>query len=506
MQVQTLPELFQHAVHEHGPRTAVRHHDGGDWRSITYGQLGRLVEETTVGLSEVGIEAGDRVALLAPNGPKWVLADFAMLHLGAITIPLPASSPAEEVAGILDETDVEAVFAATGQASRTIAHCAEELPQLPTLITMESSPQDGEFATGSQALGLEEIVTVDHLCERGRRILGEEAPQAFDELWHAVEPTDVATRITAHPNAGKEAHDRARREPPIVGRGLTHGALVANTRALSSLLDLEPGDRHLSVLSLAQPLERDAGHFAAYHGGAEVWFASPSRTLGQDLEACQPNLMVGTPHVYGQLKQAIEKRLAASQPTQQRLFAWALSVGEERLQAHEEEGSASLGLRARHWLAKRLVLGQLRVQTGLAAIDAALGSPAPLDPEVRRWFQAIGVPLLEGYASTTGRLLAVDRPEDPRPGSAGRPLPGVEVRIDEDAVSRPGEGEVLVRGPTVVGAHRGGDDPERQGPGWTEDGWRRTGDVGRLDEDGVLYITDRQATDKLRETEPSSDR
>lgn len=460
MQVRTLPELFQRAVHEHGPRTAVRYPRDGDWHPITYGQLGRLVEEAGLGLMAAGIEPGDHVAIVAANGPQAAIAQMASLHAGATVVAL--GPPGDRAPDRLAEVDLAAAFLDPPLAEDEPWSERESAPE--TIVELAGSPsRDGDRA--SVEANSESRISMARLYRQGQRAA--RRGETLTERVQAIEPTDRAHLVPG---------------PDGAARVLTHDASLTEARAVASIVELAPGERCLSLAGPAEGLHRSAGWHTCLALGAETWLAREPSRVGEHLGACRPELLVAPAGAYAVLRESLEDRLAASAPSQRRLFGWARSVG-RRYDRERGADGPGWGLRGNRWVADRLVLGKARAAMGLEQARLAL-APGSIAPELAAWLRSIGVPLARAYQPPgAGGLVAVQRPEDPEVASLGRLLPGVEVRIAGDD----GEGEIFLRGPLVGRPLSAKGDPE------DERHWLQTGDRGRVAEGRLLPADVRDA-------------
>jgi long-chain acyl-CoA synthetase len=433
MRAQTIADLFQAAVDDHGPRTAMRYPREGDWHPVTYAQLGRLVEEATVGLAQLGVDPGDPVGLLTGNRPLATIADLAITHAGATLVPLDPDDASAE-GKRLAQPDVDGAFVDPATAAEAA---------VPTdtivLLTDEETPDD------------DDPIAMSELYRRGQQVLGEQ-PAPFAERWRAVEADDPAAVLP--------------QDEPLA---LTHANVAANVAAAAATWPIDPGDRAASLAAPSTRFGREVGPLALLAQGAEVWYPSTS-VLPEHVRTCQPDLLVTSQAPLARLQADVEERLAASEPMQRQLFTWAHDIGHRASRARADRGPG-LGLRAKRWLAEGLVLAQMRAKMGLG--KTRIVTPAPLADEHAEWFRALGVPVAEPYAHPAAGLVTV--PEaSPAPAQGGPPAPRTDVRSrDEAAPSR-----IQVRGASV---------PD-QAPDTSEDGWLTTDRAGRITDGRVLEL------------------
>lgn len=480
--VLTLCQMFQRAVHQNGPRTAQRWKDEGtgEWASRTYAQLGRAVQEVSLGLQTLEVEADERVGIIGHNTPDWAIADFAILHAGAVSVPVYPQLKPDQMAYILEDADVRVVFVGDQELYDKVQAAAKDAPQIETIVRMDDGVKGPLH--GNAARNVDSVFPMRNLYEEGQTLVGEGAgDDAFAERWQAREADDLATFIYTSGTTGAPK-----------GVMLTHENITENIRGTTELIPLQAGERFLSFLPLSHSYERTVGHFGGYGQGMEIWYARSIDTIGEDLLDCRPELIIAVPRLWEKMGQRFEQALEEASGLQRSLIDWALGVGEERLDhkmEHGEEPSGWLGAKFR--LAEALVLKRIRARAGLDELRLANSGAAALDREVARFFWSLGVEIYEGYGLTeTAPVLTANRPDAFKLGTVGKAIPNVELEIDdENWDGKEGEGEILARGPNVMQGYWELPEETKQTVG---DGWLHTGDVGTLDEDGFLTITDRK--------------
>lgn len=454
---QTLPQLCLTALSKHDRSDAVSYKQGGRWRRLSAREFVRRVRAVALGLTELGVKKGDRVALLSENRPEWSIVDLAMLSVGAINVPLYTTQTPEQARFILQDAGTRLLVISNPRAWGHLRRAVQDLGSLESIVLFDGEPTDGE-------LRLAEVE------ERGARLDRKEEAR-FDELVEEVGSNDVATIIYTSGTTG---------EPK--GVVLSHHNLVANVLSISSALPISSADVAISVLPLSHIFERTVFYVFCWTGVA-VHYAPSFDQVGDFLREVRPTVMTAVPRLFEKVYHRIVKRGMQGSALQRRIFSWALEVGQRYAEELERaDGKVSARLRAQHAVADRLVFAKWRAGVG-GRLRYFVSGGAPLAPSLSRAFLAAGIPILQGYGMTETCIVSANRPEDNRIGSVGLPFPGVAVRIAED-------GEILVRSPSVMcGYYR---QPEETQAVFTEDGWFRTGDVGRLDERGRLYITDRK--------------
>ena len=448
----TIADLCARAAHRYGDRPAIRHKADGDWRDVTYAELGAIVEEIGRGLIALGLQPGERVAILCETRPEWTYADFAITSAGGVVVPIyPTNSPQEcqWVAG--DSGSVMIVCENADQVAK-IEQVRDALPALRRIIVID--PPDGATATGA--------VTLDEARERGRSV----DPSELATRTAAVRPEDPFTFMYTSGTTG-----------PPKGCVLTHGNYRSVLNMVIARGALQGDEEELVYLFL--PLAHafalivqlgaiDMGVTIAYYGGDRT------RIIGELMEV-KPTYLPSVPRIFEKLYTLAQQQLSPEELELIRTVGGQIQdrtvrgepVPDERRERFEPVAQKAEFVRG-------LFGGRLR--------EAVTGA-APIAPEILEFFWGCGIPVMEGYGMTeTATVATASTPLEHRFGSVGRPLPGVEVKVAED-------GELLIRGANIFRGYHGNADASF---GAVRDGWLHTGDIGRIDEDGYVYITGRK--------------
>jgi long-chain acyl-CoA synthetase len=422
-------------------------------------ELTDRVRDLSLGLSALGMSRGDRVALLSENRPEWLLSDLATQAAGAVTIPIYPTLSDEQVAFILRDSGAAIAIASTPLQVEKLLAARPHVPDLTAIVVMEATAGDADRT-------FDEVAQLGH----SRIVDGWGVAREFHDRARSVQADDLATIIYTSGTTG---------EPK--GVMLTHGNLMANIAGVRAVLDLGPEDVGLSFLPLCHAFERLVAYFYLVHG-VSIVFAESFNTIARDLQMVRPTVTTGVPRVFEKLHdRVIAKGLEAS-GLKRRIFQRAVQLASVRGRLLESGRPLSPWLRLQAAVADRLVYRRVREVMG-GRLRFAVSGGAPLRPEIGRFFFGVGIPLIEGYGLTeTAPVLTVMPLDAIRFGTVGRPLPNVELRIADD-------GEVLARGPNVMVGYFGRPDETAQ---VLRDGWFHTGDVGSVDEDGYLRITDRK--------------
>ena len=455
----TLIEVFLAGIAHDKVEAQYRYTPAG-WQPISHAELYERVKRLSAALRQLGLERGDRVAILSENRPEWPLADYAALCAGALTVPVYSTLTSPQVGYILRHSGARFAFVSTADQLAKIEEARAQCPALEQVIVMDEGVRSGGGVHSSGG-----IVSLREVLERGAAV--EPADAEFRETAERARPEDVATLIYTSGTTG---------EPK--GVMLTHDNLYANVRAaLMEALAVSPSDVSLSFLPLSHVLQRMVD-YALFYAGVSIAYVPAMDLVAQSLTEIRPTIAVSVPRVYEKLY----ARILDATGLKRALVVWARQVALDWTTAVFAGGPGRV-LALQHRVADRLVFAKIRRQFG-NRIRFFVSGGAPLSPVVAQFFYGARVLILEGYGLTeTSPVTNVNTPEDYRIGTVGRPVPGTEIRIADD-------GEILVRGPQVMKGYYC--DEEATRAAIDPDGWFRTGDIGALDDDGFLRITDRK--------------
>jgi long-chain acyl-CoA synthetase len=458
----TIIARFHQTVERQGDRPALRYRDGDDWGEISWKGYAKAVREVAMGLAALGVEPGRTVAILSRNRPEWHIADVGAMCAGAVTVPIYTTSSPSQASYIAGHAEAAAIVVEDEEQLRKIEKERSELPELRHAVVIDDHP---ESADGF-------VLSLSTLRERGRAYDAEH-PGAYDERSTTASPEDVATIVYTSGTTG-----------PPKGAMLTHANMVWTVGSLLQVFDEPFGTgRRLSFLPLSHIAERITSHMSQVVNGIETWFAESLDTVLRDLQACRPTVFFAVPRVWEKFYAGIQARLGGL-PEDQRMTAEgavyvSTAVVEMRQAGEEPIEEMTHGLHA----AEEQLFGPLRAALGLDQCVFFISGAAPINVDILKFFHAVNIPIAEVYGQTEGSgPTSLNPRERIKIGTVGPPIPGVEVRIAVD-------GEVLVRGGNVFAGYFRNEDATRE---MLEDGWMHTGDVGELDDEGYLRITDRK--------------
>lgn len=451
----SIPECLLQRATLFGNSAAYRFKQQGEFVTLNWNQALDQVASCASALGELGVAAGDRVAIFSNTRVEWTLADLAILGLGAVTVPIYPSSSDEDLLYVIRHAEPKFIFVETdkvrAKVEQTFAQLASDLPR-PTLIQFEKSATLKDWESISQ--------------DRS-----ESCREQYRKSVASVLGTDLATIVYTSGTTGQPK-----------GVMLNHHALISEIRAVAKLLKSHQGDRSLLFLPLAHVLGRMESFIAPY-AGLCIAFAESIGTINSNLREIKPTYLICVPRILEKFYAKIQSEVRGLTDYQKRLFQWAIAVGNEVAQVRSQGRAPSIKLRLKHAAADTLVLRKLRESFG-GSLQLAISGGAPLSRELCEFFHACGVPVYEGYGLTeTFSALAVNRPDSFRFGTVGKPLTGINVRIAAD-------GEIEIKGQTLFQGYY--KDSAATEAVMTPDGWFCTGDIGEIDDGGFIRITDRK--------------
>jgi len=463
----TIVDAFIANGQRHPGRPAMRHCPGerstaGEWEAVTWAEYLLAATQIAGGLAELGVEPGQRVAILSANRVEWHLADLGTLFNRSVTVPVyPTSSPAQ-VAYILGHADVAVCFVDTHAQLGKVLEVRDELPALERVV----------LADGARRTSDSFVISFDELRGIGADRLVRD-PDAVHERSREVQPDDVATIVYTSGTSG-----------PPKGVVISHANIMWSLRCVAPVYDIGDGERFLSFLPLSHIAERMVSDFMPIAVAGETWFARSLTTVAEDLPACRPTVFVAVPRVWEKLREGIEHHVRTQALPVRAAVDRYVTLGLGNVAAEQEGTPQARSAAALYRALDRTIGATIRRQIGLDQAHVLVTAAAPTHPDLIRWFHAIGLPLIQLYGQTEGCGAGAGNPVDHiRIGTVGTPLPGIGVRIADD-------GEILIKGGNVCLGYV--NDPKATDALVDVDGWMHTGDTGAFDTDGSLRLLGRK--------------
>lgn len=454
--VNTLSELLLNSLKSYPKADYMLVKNEERYTPISTEEFGRKIRHFSLGLRDLGMAKGDKLIILSENRPEWTMTDFACLCQGGITVPVYTTLVPEQVKYIINDSDARFVVFSNTELWSKIAVVRAELPLVKHFITFADKAPEG-------------CLTMGQVIERGARIDRDE-PVLFEKIAFSLKPEDEASIIYTSGTTG-------------VPKGviLTHGNFVSNVTTAADLLEFTAKDTVLSFLPLSHVLERMVT-FAYIFKGCTIAHAESLDTVARNLLEVRPHIMVGVPRVFEKMYAKIMDNVLVSSGLKRKIFYWAMNAGKTWSQRKIAKQRIGRWMRLKRKLAHKLVYAKIIEKTG-GRVRFFVSGGAPLSKDIAEFLYAAGLVIMEGYGLTeTSPAIAINTFENLRFGTVGKPMPGIEVKIAPD-------GEILTRGPNVMKGYY-------KKPAETaevfEGDWFKTGDIGVLDEDGFLAITDRK--------------
>jgi long-chain acyl-CoA synthetase len=452
----TLPEVYEQIARDHPKPNTLNYERDGTWHSMSAADMARRARQISLGLYSLGVRKGARVAILSESCVEWVLADQGCLFAGAITVPIYPTLTPPQVQYILNDCAPRILFVSSREKLIEVEHAVRDCESISHVVLFEPT-------SASEKLTLSDV-------EQSGRELAATQPHLAKQLSDAIQPEDIATIIYTSGTTG---------EPK--GVMLTHANMVSNLIDSSNHLEFGEKDTALSVLPLSHVFERQAMNMYLHHG-MSVYFGRLD-TLGEYLRKVRPTVFVGVPRIYEKILARVEDRAMAKGKFNAALVHWAIDVGRRWAQLVSDRKRVSVTLSLRHKFADLVVFEKLRNAMG-GRIRILVSGGAALSNDVGLAFLGAGLPIVQGYGLTeTSPVITAGQLHDIRIGTSGKSIRNVEVRIAPD-------GEIETRGPHVMQGYWHKPEETRAVVG--DDGWFKTGDIGSLDMDGFLTITDRK--------------
>jgi len=454
--VETLPQLFLNTVASYPKDDYMMYKKDGSYRSLSTAEFAKRVRQFSLGLSALGHRPGDRLIILAESSPWWVMTDLANVCAGGVTVPIHSVLTPEQIKYIINDSEAGIVVFSNREIWKKLEAARPGLTHVRNFISFDEDAPEG-------------VHLFDRIRKMGEKV-DHEDPARFESAANAVRPGDLAAIIYTSGTTGVPK-----------GAMLTHANFVSNTISATTVIKISDKETGFSFLPLSHTLER-IGMLSYLYNGCTIAFAESMDTLRENLLEIRPHLMVSAPRIFEKIYAGVMNNVLSHSPLKKKIFFWALKVGKKHGAKKIVGQPISPFLQAKRNLAQKLVFHKIVGLTG-GRIRLFLSGGAPLSKDIAEFFYAVGLLILEGYGLTeTSPVISLNALEYMKFGSVGKPIPGVEVRIAAD-------GEILTRGPHVMKGYY--KMPAETAEVFDGD-WFRTGDIGHIDGEGFLVITDRK--------------
>jgi long-chain acyl-CoA synthetase len=456
----TIAGIFLNRAEKYHYRTCIRHKEDGKYKDISFTEMKRNVMNLGLGLISLGVRKGDIVTIFSENRWEWLVSDLAILSIGAADAPIYSTCSGEEAAYIINDSGSKVVFVSNKEHLDRLLSVKSRIKGVKKIICFENAAAKGKS-----------IITFSDVIETGASAKDR---KIFETCIGEIEPQDLATLIYT---AGTTGNPK--------GVMLTHDNIVTTVHQChASHPMLSQNDETLSLLPWSHSLGRIVGIYLMYHVGAVISLAESFATALTNLVEIRPTLLVSVPRIFEKMYSSILSKEQNSPPLRQKLFNWAKEVADRSVDYIVQKKQIPFGLRIQYDLAEKLVFSRIRAALGLDRLTVSVNGGGPLANGIERFFNGAGIALHNGYGLTeTSTVTNTNTFDAFEFGSVGRPVAETKVKLADD-------GEILIKGPQVMKGYW--EKPDETKAAFDSEGWLMTGDIGRIDERGFLYITDRK--------------
>lgn len=460
---ETVPQMFHSRVQLSKDQVALRYKKLGLWHDVTWRQYHQKVKEVALALISLGLKPGECVSVIGENCPEWVYIDLGTMHAGGVTVGVYATNSWEQCQYVVDHSESRFYFVENEEQLDKALRFRAQVPRLEKIIVWDLKGL--KHFRDPMVMSFDEFLSLGQEQEK-------KDPSIFERRWSQVKADDLARLIYTSGTTG-----------PPKGAMLTHGNITWMARAMAEGNPIEEQDEFLSFLPLCHIFEQLFTIFMNIKYGAIVNFIESTDTVMENMREVSPTVAYGVPRIWEKYHSGIMIQMADATWFKRQIFQLSLNIGKKYAHRKTSNQPISLWIRLAYTFAYLATFRKLKERLGFDRVRLAFSGAAPISPDVIRFFQAIGIPLREGYGMTEGTgVTCANQGDRVKIGTVGQPLPGVEVKIAED-------GEICFRGGNVFKGYF--KNPEATAE-VLKDGWMHSGDVGELDEEGFLRITDRK--------------
>ncbi|MCF8177974.1 MAG: long-chain fatty acid--CoA ligase [Sulfuritalea sp.] len=465
---ENVPEMFWNAVAQRGDLTLFRQKEYGLWQSMSWTEVGEIVREVGMGLIELGFAVGETASVLGNTRQEWLFSDLAVLSCGGISSGIYPTDAASQVEYLMEDSNSVLLFVEDDEQLDKALEVRERLPSLRKIIVWDMA--------GLRDLDDDQVISLDSLRELGRKRAARLGDSAAEAEWRARivarKAEELAILIYTSGTTGRPK-----------GAMISHSNILQAVRGFNRATGQNEDDERMCFLPLCHVAERVSGAYFSLYTGTKLNFVENPETVPENVREIAPTVFGAVPRVWEKFYSGVSIALKESNAFERWAYGLAISIGLEKVRRFEAGQAIGQGLEFTHWLARVLVLNNVRKMIGIHRSRMLITGAAPISPDLVRWYMALGVPMLEVWGMTESSSVAISTPVYRiKPGSIGIPGEPCEVRLSE-------EGEILVRGPNVFMGYL--NQPEKTAETIDADGWLHTGDVGSVDDEGFYRISDR---------------
>lgn len=467
MAFQTIAEMFLQTTTTHADKYLYYSKRKDHWEGLRGKDIRTTVEDLAFGLHSLGVSKGIQAAIMSNNNPRWAMADYGILCTGAASASIYPTLTAQQAAYIIKHSESRVIFAEDEEQAQKVLEVWDDCPDLKALVVMNDTRVTGKAVEKDERV----IFSFIDLLEKGHEY-GKEQNLDFEAMCTSSAPDDLLTLIYTSGTTG---------DPK--GVMLTHHNMVTNIEGSLEHINISESDALLSFLPLSHSFERMAGHFLAFSRGTSVYYAESIDKVSENMLEVKPTVILGVPRFYEKVYNRVIENISQAPALRQKIFWWALAQGKAVSDLTMAGKKPGWWQAKKHGLANKLVFSKLKERVG-GRIEFFVSGAAPLSAEIAEFFASLNMIVLEGYGLTeTSPVLAVNKLEQFKFGKVGPAIPNVELKIADD-------GEILAKGPNIMKGYF--KNPEATAECIDTEGWFHTGDIGELDEDDFLKITDRK--------------
>ncbi|MBJ47905.1 MAG: long-chain acyl-CoA synthetase [Candidatus Marinimicrobia bacterium] len=461
MKFKTVSELFKNTVNEHSSKELYYYKKGSDWSSINGKTILYTVTDITNALISKSVSKNTKVGILSTNSPKWAMIDYGIICSGSATVSIYPTLIPSQISYIVNDSGLKALFLENEDQLAKINEIWEDCTSLEFVVMMNDS-----FESET-----DKIIKFSTFLDIGMKY-GNENPKSFEKSCSSITESDLLTLIYTSGTTGTPK-----------GVMLTHGNLTSNIKATLEAQQFERNEIFLSFLPLSHVFERMCGHFCAFAIGATTYYAENMESVVDNMKIARPTRLISVPRLYEKIHAKIITGIERAPKLKKIIFFWALSVGKKVSSLKYSNKSVNVFLNIKYKIAEKLIFDKVKNTFG-GRLKNFISGGAPLSIKLADFFQSLGLLIVEGYGLTeTSPIITANTAKNYKFGTVGMPLSNVEVKIAED-------GEILAKGPNVMKGYY--NKVEETNLVIDVDGWFHTGDIGKIDDDGYLKITDRK--------------